>query len=57
MKIILSTYHQMVNYLMKEGQVNLLGNQLAMIQCYQVALDSRHPTSDEAHPKSSNIRE
>ena len=29
MKVIPSTYHQMVSYLTEEGQVDLLGSQLA----------------------------
>ena len=37
MKVIPSTYHQMVSYLTKEGQINLYGSQLATHQCYQVA--------------------
>ena len=56
MKVIPSTYHQMVSYLTEEGQVDSLGNQLITRQCYQVALDSEHPVDDEAHPKSSNTR-
>ena len=56
MKVIPSTYHQMVSYLTEEGQVDSLGNQLVARQCYQVALDSEHPADDEAHPKSSNTR-
>ena len=57
MKVFPSTYHQMVSYLIENGQINLLGNQLVMRQCYQVALDSEHPASEEAHPKLSNTRE
>ena len=57
MKVVPSTYHQMVSYLIENGQINLLGNQLAMCQCYQVALDSEHPASEEAHPKLSNTRD
>ena len=40
MKIVPSTYHQMVSCLTEEGQVDLLGSQLVMRQCYDVALDS-----------------
>ena len=57
MKVVPSTYHQMVSYLMEEEQVDLLSSQLLARQCYQVALDSRHPVGDEAHLESSNIRE
>ena len=47
----------MVSYLTKEGQVDHLGNQLAVRQCYQVALDSKHLAGEEAHSKSSNTME
>ena len=57
MKVVPSTYHQMVSYLMEEEQVDLLSSQLLARQCYQVALDSRPPVGDEAHLESSNIRE
>ena len=56
MKSIPPTYHKMVSYLTKR-QVDLFGNQLVTRQCYQVMLESSHPTSEEAHPKPSNIRE
>ena len=49
MKVIHFTYHQRVSYLIEEGQVDLLGSQLVACQCYQVALDSGHPTDEEAH--------
>ena len=42
MKVIPFTYHQMVSYLTEEGPVDLLGNQLAARQCYQVVLDYGH---------------
>ena len=57
MKVIPSTYHRMVSYHMEEGQVDLLGSQLVARQCYQVALDSKHPNGKEARPKSSNTRD
>ncbi|KAL6326245.1 hypothetical protein AAG906_004742 [Vitis piasezkii] len=53
MKVVPSIYHQMGNYLTEEGQVDLLGSQLAVCQYYQVALDSGHPSSEEARPESS----
>ncbi|RVW23437.1 hypothetical protein CK203_094573 [Vitis vinifera] len=49
MKVIHFTYHQKVSYLIEEGQVDLLGSQLVPCQCYQVALDSGHPTDEKAH--------
>ena len=57
LKVIPFTYHQMVSYLTKEWHIDLLGSQLAAHQCYQVVLNSGHPTSEEAYPESSNIRE
>ena len=56
-KVIPSTYHKMVSYLTKEEQVDLLGSQLAMRQCYQVTLEVGHPIGDKMHPKSSSARE
>nr|CAN64575.1 hypothetical protein VITISV_003432 [Vitis vinifera] len=37
MKVIPSTYHQMVSFLTNEGQIDLYGSQLAARQCYQIA--------------------
>ena len=34
MKAIPSTYHQMVSFLTKDGQIDLYGSQLAAHQCY-----------------------
>ena len=34
MKVIPSTYHQMVSFLTNDGQVDLYGSQLATRQCY-----------------------
>ena len=36
MKAIPSTYHQMVSFLTKDGQIDLYGSQLAARQCYQM---------------------
>ena len=57
MKFIPSMYHQMVSYLMDEGQIDFLGSQLATRQCYQVALDSGHLAGEEARLESSNTKE
>ena len=38
MKVVPSTYHQMVNYLTSTGQVDLLRSQLAARQCYQLSI-------------------
>ena len=56
MKVIPSSYHQMVSCLIEGGQIDLLGSQLAVCQCYQVTLDSRHPASDETRPEPSNAK-
>lgn len=49
MKVIPSTYHQMVSYLTAEGQINLYESQLAARQCYQVAREVG-PNSDNKPP-------
>ena len=41
---------------MEEGQVDFLGYQLFVHQCYQVALESGHPANEGAHPEPSNAR-
>ena len=38
MKVVPSTYHQMVNYLTSAGQIDLLSSQLAARQCYQLSM-------------------
>ena len=38
MKVVPSTYHQMVSYLTSIGQVDLLSSQLAAQQCYQLSM-------------------
>ena len=38
MKVVPSTYHQMVSYLTNACQVDLLGSQLAARQCYQLSM-------------------
>ncbi|RVW82261.1 hypothetical protein CK203_041721 [Vitis vinifera] len=40
MKVIPSTYHQMVSFLTNEGQTDLYGSQLAARQCYQIARET-----------------
>ncbi|RVW52832.1 Transposon Ty3-I Gag-Pol polyprotein [Vitis vinifera] len=45
MKVIPSTYHQMVSFLTKDGQIDLYGSQLAARQCYQIAQEGIHPPS------------
>ena len=38
MKVVPSTYHQMISYLTSAGQVDLLSSQLAARQCYQLSV-------------------
>ncbi|RVW80976.1 hypothetical protein CK203_054676 [Vitis vinifera] len=40
MKVIPSTYHQMVSFLTEDGQIDLHDNQLATRQCYQIAREA-----------------
>nr|CAN73243.1 hypothetical protein VITISV_005388 [Vitis vinifera] len=54
MKAIPSTYHQMVSFLTKDGQVNLYGSQLAVRQCYQIAGETGTSQEDASLPESSN---
>ncbi|KAL6338705.1 hypothetical protein AAG906_023854 [Vitis piasezkii] len=49
--VIPSTYHQMVSYLTKEGQIDLLGSQLAVHQCYQV-----HASAKQRHLLLDSLR-
>ncbi|RVX18229.1 Transposon Ty3-I Gag-Pol polyprotein [Vitis vinifera] len=54
MKAIPSTYHQMVSFLTKDGQINLYGSQLAARQCYQIARETGTSQEDASLPESSN---
>nr|CAN69696.1 hypothetical protein VITISV_012964 [Vitis vinifera] len=54
MKTISSTYHQMVSFLTKDGQVNLYGSQLAARQCYQIARETGTSQEDASLSESSN---
>ncbi|RVW52936.1 hypothetical protein CK203_072728 [Vitis vinifera] len=40
MKVIPSTYHQMVSFLTKDGQINIYDSQLTARQCYQIARET-----------------
>ncbi|XP_034680244.1 uncharacterized protein LOC117910270 [Vitis riparia] len=48
MKVILSTYHQRVSFITRDGQINLYGNQLAARQCYQISREAG-PSTDCEH--------
>ena len=57
MKAVPLTYHQMVNYLIDVGQVDLLGSQLATRQCYQLSMggtkreeEPRNPSPQRSNP-------
>ena len=51
MKVVPSTYHQMVSYLTNVGQVDLLGSQLAARQCYQLFMrEHKWEKGLESHP-------
>lgn len=47
MKVIPSTYHQMVSYLTEDRQIDLYGSQLVAQQCYQVAWEARSDSDNE----------
>ena len=40
MKVIPSTYHQMVSFITQDEQVDLYGSQITARQCYQIAHDA-----------------
>ena len=50
MKAILSTYHQMVSYLTKVRQVDLLRSQLAVRQCYQLYIKEHRGENNPENP-------
>lgn len=47
MKVIPSTYHQMVNYLTENEQIDLYGSQLVVRQCYQEAREAESNNNNE----------
>ena len=54
MKVIPSTYHQMVSFITQDGQIDLYGSQVTARQCYQIARKAG-PNSDHEHsPKEAN---
>lgn len=56
MKVIPSTYHQIVSYLTEARQIDLLDNQLVAWQCYQVIVKAGqiYPIGDELESSSAN---
>ncbi|RVW60082.1 hypothetical protein CK203_086552 [Vitis vinifera] len=57
MKVIPSTYHQMVSFLTKDGQIDLYGSQLAARQCYQIAREAGTSQENASLPESSPARD
>ena len=51
MKVIPSTYHQMVSFITQDGQIDLYGSQLASRQCYQIARKAGSSADHEHSPK------
>ena len=54
MKVIPSTYHQMVSFLNEDGQIDLYGSQLAARQCYQIAQEAEPSKDSELLPEPAN---
>ena len=54
MKVIPSTYHQMVSFLTEDGQIDLYDNQLAARQCYQIAREVGSNKDDEPLPEPTS---
>ena len=54
MKAIPSTYHQMVSFLIEDGQIDLYGSQLAARQCYQIAREMGTSQEGKPLPKPTN---
>ena len=50
MKVVPSTYHQMISYLTSAGQVDLLSSQLASRQCYQLSVQKREKNGSSNNP-------
>ena len=54
MKVIPSTYHQMVSFITQDGQIDLYGSQLAARQCYQIAREAEPSADRKYSPKEAN---
>ena len=57
MKVIPSTYYQMVSYLTEDGQINLFGGQLVAGQCYQIARESISSSGNEPPTEPTNMEQ
>ena len=54
MKVVPSTYHQMVSFITQDGQIDLYESQLAAQQCYQIACKAGPSVDCEHSPKEAN---
>ena len=54
MKVIPSTYHQMVSFLTEDGQIDLYDSQLAARQCYQIAREVGTSQEDKPLPEPTH---
>lgn len=54
MKVIPFTYHQMVNFITQDRQINLYGSQLAARQCYQITQEVGPIADREPFPNETN---
>ena len=50
MKVVSSTYLQMINYLTSARQIDLLSSQLVAQQCYQLLVQEREKNESSHHP-------
>ena len=50
MKAMPLTYYQMISYLTSAGQINLLGSQLVVRQCYQLLVQEREKNESSHNP-------
>lgn len=57
MKVIPSTYQQMVSYLIEDGHFDLFGSQLVEHQYYQVARKSGSTSGNELPIKQADTEE
>ena len=50
MKVVCSTYRQMINYLTSVGKIDVLSSQLAAQQCYQLLVQEREKNESSYNP-------
>ena len=56
MKVVPSTYHQMISYLTSAGQIDLLSSQLAARQCYQLLVQKHEKNESFYNPALKTYR-